>query len=185
MRAYLAVSGGFHAESVLGSVSGLQPLTPGAVLECAATPMLPGRALRLPAWPGVLRVLPGAHAALFPTDGLTNQSYGVGSAVDRMGVRLEGAGLPVPPELPSEPAHPGAVQVTRDGQCIVLGVDGQTIGGYAKIAQVIAADLDAVGQLRPGQRVRFVTVDRVTAEAAWQEREAELRGWQTRLRLSS
>ena len=55
----------------------------------------------------------------------------------------------------SEPVCPGAVQVTPDGQCIVLGVDGQTIGGYPKIAQVIQADLDALGQLRPGQAIQF------------------------------
>ena len=59
-------------------------------------------------------------------------------------------------EMTSEAVCPGSIQVTRDGQCIVLGVDGQTIGGYPKIAQVIQADLDALGQLRPGQRVRFL-----------------------------
>jgi antagonist of KipI len=185
MRAYLCVPGGFRADAILGSISGLQALEAQTILTCAASAALPGRSLRPPTWPGVLRVLPGAHAALFPAMGLGTQPYRVGSAADRMGVRLEGTPLPVPPELPSEPAHPGAVQVTRDGQCIVLGVDGQTIGGYAKIAQVIAADLDAVGQLRPGQHVRFETVDHATAETAWQARQAELRSWQTRLRLSS
>ena len=44
-------------------------------------------------------------------------------------------------ELVSEAVCPGAIQVTRDGQCIILGVDGQTIGGYPKIATVISADL--------------------------------------------
>ena len=185
MRAYLCVPGGFDSLVILGSVSSLHPLAAQTILTCESSLTVPGRSLRPPTWPGVLRVLPGAHAALFPATGLGTQSYRVGSAADRMGVRLEGRPLPVPPELPSEPAHPGAVQVTRDGQCIVLGVDGQTIGGYAKVAQVIAADLDMVGQLRPGQQVRFETVDHATAEAAWQARQAELRSWQTRLRLSS
>src|SRR5688500_1176064 len=102
-----------------------------------------------------------------------------------MGLRLEGPPLPVPGELPSEPACPGAVQVTRDGQCIVLGVDGQTIGGYPKVAQVIAADLDALGQLRPGQAVGFRLVTPDEAAAGWRERAACLRGWLTRLRVGS
>ena len=67
-----------------------------------------------------------------------------------MGLRLNGPLLPAPPgEMLSEPVCPGTVQVTREGQCIVLGVDGQTIGGYPKIAHVIDADLDLLGQLRP------------------------------------
>jgi allophanate hydrolase subunit 2 len=73
-----------------------------------------------------------------------------------MGLRLKGDPLQRKPgELVSEPVGPGAVQVVNDGQCIVLGVDGQTIGGYPKVAHVIAADLDRLGQLRPGQAVRF------------------------------
>ena len=77
-----------------------------------------------------------------------------------MGLRLLGEPLRVPPrELVSEPVCPGAVQVTRDGQCIVLGVDGQTIGGYPKVGQVIAADLDLLGQVRPGDRVWFERVE--------------------------
>jgi antagonist of KipI len=37
-----------------------------------------------------------------------------------------------------------------------------TIGGYPKIATVIAADLDRLGQLRPGQRIRFEDVTAAT-----------------------
>ena len=75
--------------------------------------------------------------------------------------------------------------MTRDGQCIVLGVDGQTIGGYPKVAQVISADLDRVGQLRPGERIRFTLVGLEEAEAAYSQRHAELRRWVTRLALVS
>ena len=80
----------------------------------------------------------------------------------------------------SEPVCPGAVQVTRDGQCIILGVDGQTIGGYPKIAHVISADLDKIGQLRPTQRLRFVPVSLEEAEVAFREHQADLHEWVTR-----
>ena len=83
----------------------------------------------------------------------------------------------------SEPVCPGSVQVTRDGQCIVLGVDGQTIGGYPKIAQVIAADLDRLGQLRPGAVVRFQQVDIDSAETLYRQRRERLEEWLMRLRI--
>ena len=84
-------------------------------------------------------------------------------------------------EFVSEPVCPGAVQVTRDGQCIVLGVDGQTIGGYPKIAHVISADLDKLGQLRSGDAIRFVRSNLEEAEAVYRLKQAELHEWLTRL----
>ncbi len=103
-----------------------------------------------------------------------------------MGLRLQGEPLTLPQqELVSEPVAPGAVQVTRDGQCIVLGVDGQTIGGYPKIAHVIDADLDWLGQLRPGQRVRFVHVTMADAVTRWREQRERLRRWLLRLQAMS
>jgi allophanate hydrolase subunit 2 len=75
-----------------------------------------------------------------------------------MGVRLEGHAL-VPTggaDIISEGLVTGAIQVTGEGQPIVMMAARATIGGYPKIATVIAADLDRLGQLRPGQAVRFV-----------------------------
>jgi antagonist of KipI len=52
----------------------------------------------------------------------------------------------------------GAIQVPQDGQPIILFVDQQTTGGYPKIANVIAADIHRVGQLRPRDEVGLVEV---------------------------
>jgi 5-oxoprolinase (ATP-hydrolysing) subunit C len=102
-----------------------------------------------------------------------------------MGIRLNGAPLErTPGELVSEAVAPGAVQVANDGLPIVLGVDGQTIGGYPKVAHVIRADLDLLAQLRPGDRLRFARVSSDAAEAAARERAAFLRAWLVRLRLA-
>ena len=61
-------------------------------------------------------------------------------------------------ELPSEGMVPGCIQVPGDGQPIVLGMDHPTTGGYPVIAVVLSDDLPLLGQLRPGQRVRFTAV---------------------------
>ena len=109
----------------------------------------------------------------------------VSPAADRMGVRLDGPPLALPRrELVSEPVAPGAVQITNDGRPIVLGVDGQTIGGYPKVAHVITADLDALGQLRPGTSVSFRLVSEEEAESAARERAAVLAGWLRRIAMS-
>jgi allophanate hydrolase subunit 2 len=49
----------------------------------------------------------------------------------------------------------GSVQVTHDGQPILLLADHPTTGGYPVIAVVVSADLGHVAQLRPGQQIRF------------------------------
>jgi antagonist of KipI len=119
----------------------------------------------LPAPERILRVLPGAQADWFDLPAFLSQDYRISPASSRMGIRLQGVPLRRRAgEMVSEAVAPGAVQVTNEGQCIILGVDGQTIGGYPKVAHVIRADLDRVGQLRPGEMVRFELVSPDDAE---------------------
>ncbi len=133
----------------------------------------------------VLRVLDGPQRDWFTDNSFFAQEYEVSPASNRMGLRLKGAPLPRRPgELVSEAVAPGAVQITNDGLPVVLGVDGQTIGGYPKVAHVIRADLDRLAQLRPGDRVRFVRATPDEAEAAAKERAAALKEWLTRLRIA-
>lgn len=188
MRAYLCVRGGFHIPVVLDSHSALAPLRADTTLE--ATPsQVPTRFIRPDlkwnAEPRQLRVVAGPQADWFREADFYPQDWTVTPASNRMGLRLRGRPLTRPQrELVSEPVCPGAVQVTHDGQCIVLGVDGQTIGGYPKIAQVIRADLDKLGQLRPDESIRFVPVSLAEAEAFDRRKQEELRAWGIRLRSS-
>ena len=41
---------------------------------------------------------------------------------------------------------------------IIIGPDGPCEGGYAKIGTIISADFFLLGQIRPGNRVRFRSV---------------------------
>ncbi len=198
MRAYFCVRGGFNVPAILGSHSGLEPITNGNELSCS-TNRIHSRYLNLEAslpdedptardgecW--LLRVLSGLQADWFSEDEFDRQEYCVTPSSNRMGLRLQGQALTpkrTGREMTSEPVCPGAVQVTNDGQCIVLGVDGQTIGGYPKIAQVIQADLDRLGQMRPGDHLRFVQVDLDEAAALYRKKQQELEAWIMRLRTS-
>src|SRR5262249_55282855 len=130
-------------------------------------------------------VLDGPQRDWFTGDVFFAQDYEVSPASNRMGLRLKGTLLARRAgELLSEAVAPGAVQVTNDGLPVVLGVDGQTIGGYPKVAHVIRADLDLLAQLRPGDRVRFLRVTTSEAEEAARARAAFLHDWLTRLRIA-
>ncbi len=205
MRAYLCVRGGLHTPRILDSYSRLERLRAGAELPCTSA-TIPSRFLFLPASGGrqppedsflsrfhnppppvhTLRVVDGLQADWFCTEEFYSQEMLVSPDSNRMGLRLHGRPLTLPKrELLSEPVCPGAVQVTRDGQCIILGVDGQTIGGYPKIAQVISADLDVLGQLRPGEHVRFAPVTPEEAVALYRQGQAHLQEWIHRLQVTS
>ncbi|HWV23719.1 MAG TPA: hypothetical protein VNZ58_05995, partial [Thermomicrobiales bacterium] len=97
----------------------------------------------------------------------------VSSQSNRLGLRLDG-----PPLMPiasadivSEGIVTGTIQVTNNGQPIVMLPARATIGGYAKIATVIAADLDLLGQVKPGDTLRFGEVS--AAEAFRVARDGE------------
>ncbi len=182
-RAYLCVVGGFHAPRVLDSVSAFEPIVAGNELACA-TSTRPGRGIEwFPSHVVEIRCLPGPQADWFDATFFEN-TYRVQPASNRMGVRLDGPPLILPKrELVSEPVAPGAVQITNDGRPIVLGVDGQTIGGYPKIAHVVSADLDALGQLRPGAEVRFRLVIEDEAARLATAKRFELRAMLRRIAL--
>jgi biotin-dependent carboxylase-like uncharacterized protein len=187
-RAYFCVRGGIQVQPILESRSALEPVWAGAKLSCQSG-SIPVRFVQ-PGWswnqePKLLRVLEGLQAGWFNLEEFLSRQYTVTPASNRMGLRLQSDPLEFPDrELVSEPVCPGAVQVTRDGQCIILGVDGQTIGGYPKIAQVITADLDKLGQLRPGDQIRFTRITLEEAETLYQKKQQELYDWTTRLRES-
>jgi antagonist of KipI len=69
---------------------------------------------------------------------------------------------------------PGAIQLPPDGDPIALLPDHQTVGGYPVVAVVSQADLPRLGQLRPGDQVRFAPTTLEDARAALLEQLAAL-----------
>jgi antagonist of KipI len=113
----------------------------------------------------VLRVVPGPHGDV---GGLVDSTWEVGAEVDRIGVRfvpMDGVWVDGGPARPSTPMVTGVVQVPPDGRPIVLLPDHATVGGYPVVACVATVDLPLLGQLSPGDRVVFTTVDPATAAA--------------------
>ncbi len=165
LRTYVAASGGFVADSPLGSVSGAL-VERGVELVSAGDRSFP-EACR-PLEIGSLEERP---LRVLLNDGdasWTDSSYVVGRSIDRVGLRLEGPKPMIDAASGrSEPSVFGAVQLTEDRTLIVHGPDGPTIGGYIKLGGVVRADLDRLAQLAPGDKVQFQRVTMEEAREAW------------------
>ena len=191
-RCYLCVRGGIEVKLFLGSasthiLSGLgghdgRALRKGDVLNIGAASAsarerrLTARALKELQPRKILRVTPGPQSDWFPLSArrlFYESRYRVAEESNRMGIRLEGAIVPVPSggEMISEGVSLGAIQVPEGGKPIILSVEQQTTGGYPKIANVISADFHSLGQLRPRDEIRFERVDWETARELLREQE--------------
>ncbi len=197
-RAYVAFAGGIDVPPVLGSRStyvtggfgGIEgrPLHAGDGFGIGSqeSTRLAGRI-----WPRAeaegeidlrektasIRVVLGPQADHFAEAALvtfTSSTYRVAPSSDRMGYRLEGPMLQHlgPREIVSDGMMLGGIQVPPNGLPIVMLADRATMGGYPKIATVISSDLPILGQLIPGESVRFLAVSLDEARAAYRERVA-------------
>ena len=108
---------------------------------------------------------------------LFGAEFRVGVDSNRVGMRLKGVALALrkPIEMVSAGSVPGCVQLPPDGVPIAQTAEAPTVGGYPRIAHVIAVDQGRLGQRRPGERVRFAQTDIADAQMRYLERERALR----------
>ena len=191
-RCYLCVQGGIDVPPFLGSasthlLSGLgghegRALRKGDILKIGKANgtyrkrTVAAKALKELSPRKILRVTPGPQGDSFPESSqkiFYASIYGVTEGSNRMGLRLEGAPLRegADGEMISEGVSLGAVQIAAGGLPIILFVEQQTTGGYAKIANVISADLGSLGQLRPRDEIQFEPVDWETARSLLRRQE--------------
>ncbi|PCG14899.1 urea carboxylase [Sphingomonas adhaesiva] len=187
MRGYILVAGGFDIAPYLGSCATFElgqfgghaarRLLAGDTLHLGDAPVeapLPAVALPVLSNEWTVRVLYGPHGApdFFTDDDIAtivDAEWQVHYNSNRTGVRLIGpkphwarpdggeAGLH-PSNIHDNPYAIGAVDFTGD-MPIILGPDGPSLGGFVCPFVIIAADRWKIGQLVPGDRVRFVPVN--------------------------
>ena len=191
-RCYLCVHGGIMVKPFLGSasthlLSGLggyhgralkkgDTLTVGAATGSFRKASVARQTLEHFSPRKVLRATPGPQSDWFAEGSqraFYENTYRVAEDSNRMGLRLEGQPITSrsAAQMITEGVALGAVQITAGGYPIILFVEQQTTGGYAKIANVIAADLHNLGQLRPRDEIRFQRVDWETARLLLLEQE--------------
>ncbi|MEN9257818.1 MAG: urea carboxylase [Gloeomargarita sp. SRBZ-1_bins_9] len=144
-----------------------------------------------------IAVMVGPHAApdFFTPDDMAllfSHAWVVHHNSNRTGIRLIG---PKPtwarPDGGEAGLHPsnihdnayaiGTIDFTGD-MPIILGCDGPSLGGFVCPATIVQAELWKIGQLKPGDTVRFVPIDEATARAWEQQQEEELATLQPRPR---
>jgi len=203
-RAYLAVAGGFKGDFIMNSVStytrgklgGIngRQIEKDDVLEGGVSkPGLQAKKVRdeyIPSYSNEeeIRVILGPQDDYFSEEAVKiflTSTYVITKDSDRMGYRLEG------PEIKAKEGHeikakeghdiitdgilPGAIQIPGNGKPIVILKDAQTTGGYKKIATVISFDLSKLAQLKPGDKIRFRTVDLTEAHKILAEAENKIK----------
>ena len=117
----------------------------------------------------IIRIIKGTNFNYFSEEAkekFLNEDFLITNLADRMGIRLKGAKIEniKKTNIKSEGLVRGVIQVPADGNPIIMLSDHGTIGGYPKIANVISADLDLVGQLTPGTNINFKEVSLEEAE---------------------
>lgn len=107
---------------------------------------------------------------------LLNSSFRISAKSNRMGYRLSGPALQeaTMAEFISTAVVPGTIQVTPDGQLLILMADAQTTGGYPRIAQVAQADLSLLAQHTPGTGLEFRLITLQEAEMDYLKKEEQL-----------
>ncbi|WP_104116703.1 urea carboxylase [Arthrobacter sp. B1805] len=193
LRGYVLFAGGLDIPQYLGSASTFtlgqfgghagRVLRTGDVLRTVSAEESGGSPVPLDARPALtsrweLTVVEGPHGApeFFQRediDDLLATDYEVHFNSARTGVRLIGpkprwarndggeAGLH-PSNIHDTPYSVGALDFTGDTP-ILLGPDGPSLGGFVCPVTVVTADRWKLGQLRPGDTVRFVPVQAVQA----------------------
>ncbi|HEV3309909.1 MAG TPA: biotin-dependent carboxyltransferase family protein, partial [Chloroflexota bacterium] len=177
-RAYLAVRGGFDVPVVLGSrstnlVSGFGGFHGRALVAGDSVTVgehnlagLPDGALKHPGPPVtsrllVVRVVLGSDDFSRATlQVFLDSEFRMSPRSNHIGIRFDGPAIESRSrgDLISRPMPVGGVQVTPAGQPVVLLAARGTIGGYPLIATAISCDVWRLGQLRPGDSVRFEAV---------------------------
>jgi urea carboxylase len=207
-RAYLAVQGGFQVSAYLGSKAtftlGLfgghagRALRNGDILHIGAAKSHPSRTLPQELIPPYtnhweIGVLYGPHGAPdFFTDADIQQFFTTDWEVhhnsSRTGVRLIGpkpkwarrdggeAGLH-PSNIHDNAYAIGTVDFTGD-MPVILGPDGPSLGGFVCPVTIVAAELWKMGQLKPGDRVRFRWMSEEQAAKLEQSQDAMIRDLQ-------
>jgi antagonist of KipI len=182
LRAYVAVQGGFDVPEVMGSRSTYVRGRIGGILRegetlgiCPIGSEMPKNVLTLrreyrPDFNRTdpIRLMLGPQEDYFTPRGIDtflSSTYRISPQCDRQAFRTEGPAIEIAkgPDIISDSIPLGAVQVTGDGRPVILLRDAQATGGYAKIAVVARVEMDRLGQMMPGDTIRFQRVDRQTA----------------------
>lgn len=137
------------------------------------------REILLPVNRKTIRVVLASEFSWFDASSIIaflTKPYQISLKSDRMGYHLSGKPMvrKTKKELLSTAVTPGVIQVTGNGDLVILTADCQTTGGYPRIALVATVDLPLCAQLKPGDEISFTEISRDEAEELYLQQEHDL-----------
>lgn len=138
----------------------------------------------------IVHAIKGPEFDLFNSTSQENiftSEFTISSQSNRMGYRLEGKkfALEQQSEMVSTAVTTGIVQVTHQGDPIILMADAQTIGGYPRIARICAADIPSLAQTRPGVKIKFKEINEEESEDRCKELSRKMKRLKSGIGLPS
>ncbi|BBM00738.1 biotin-dependent carboxyltransferase family protein [Microbulbifer sp. GL-2] len=141
----------------------------------------------------LFRVVDGAEKKRFSQSTVENfykSTFQVSAQSNRMGIRLlpsvtlkSGTLGETLEEMISSGLQPGSIQVPNSGEPIISFIEGQTIGGYPRIAHIIRADIHRLGQLKAQDKINFQLVSQKDAKQILRQKQHFLTKIQEKLRM--
>lgn len=169
-RSYIAISGGFKTEEVLGSrswyegISEKRRLIKGMKLKYEPVNILTShtfssvRVQDAYLYSEEIACFPGPEYELLQEEEqnkIFQRQFSVSSRNNRMAIQLEEPFSNTLNPIITAPVIPGTVQLTPGGNLIVLMRDCQTTGGYPRVLQLTEAGVNALSQKIPGDVIKF------------------------------
>jgi antagonist of KipI len=124
----------------------------------------------------IIRVVLGPQQGYFTEKGIKtflSTPYKLTNQYDRMGCKLQGEAIEFKDtvDIISDGIPMGGIQISANGQPIVMLSDRQTTGGYAKIATVATVDLPKFVQHKPGDVITFKEISVFEAQKCYKNEQ--------------
>ncbi|MFC7292131.1 biotin-dependent carboxyltransferase family protein [Hirschia litorea] len=195
LRIYLAVTGGFEAQTFLKSTSTYLPANFGGhlgrglqkddILKFADNPpSLPSQIIPQHIRPFFsrqwsLRFCEGPEFHVLTQESakqLTHSPFKASSRLSRMGIQLEGTPLNLSSDgkMKSAPVFAGTIQCPENGLPFILLADAQTTGGYPRIGTIASCDRHRLGQIQAGDQITLISLSPEAALTALKQKLSAL-----------
>lgn len=173
-RLYMAINGGFQTENILNSKSFYPPLTKSEKLK--KNESIPFKVFADRKQKGFakvnyekealttskIKVFKGPEWHLLPENlqqEIIESDLHFSKNTSRMAYQIEEKFPNHLDGMLSQPVLPGTVQLTPDGNLIILMRDAQTTGGYPRVLQVSEKSINTVAQKKQGDALRLELID--------------------------
>ncbi len=171
-RCYLSIKGGFNSEYILGSRSMYQNITKhstivkGDLIPYNQTPQInlnsKIKVLNLFFDDITIEVFKGPEFDLLPEKlrkRLASDIFTISKINNRMAYQLNELLHNELPSIITSPVLPGTVQLTPNGQLIILMRDCQTTGGYPRVLQLSENSINMLAQKATNNPIHFKLTD--------------------------